>query len=482
MKIKLMILLLFYTGTIASAQQVTIEFSYLPGLSIAGADKEAFHFDLNKKLYPFCTGEIPAHKPLSIQAVKSGSISKTVVTYALKDTSVAIFGDLFGHEVILIPGDTMKVTVGKLEKHNDILLPWYYSLAYSGPNQYIYAILDSIGFATGDVKSDMVNPKGKTADEFIAVADSRYQSRKSFLDAYCVRHGIPANIKEMIWNEIYAAYVRDLVFLQYNLKGEAAAAVRAVLSPKIDYKQLKSIPFSKAVTAAHVVYQYLLVMAPPFESEGFYSKTRFSKIYELIKKDFDAEMRADLLSRHFKQFITYGDLAAIDPSLKNAFSFDCRNERFVSYIDSVLNLKQKQAGLSFYDVMNTQVTDADGKSKTLKALIAQKPTLIDCWASWCKPCLDALPFSKELEEQYRSKVNFIYLSFDQDINAWQSKAKALKLQPTFYVQEGFNSGFAAYFKLNSIPRYIIIDAKGQLLNADAPRPGDAQLNNILNTL
>lgn len=477
-----MILWLFSTGMIASAQQVTIEFFDLFGLSIAGTEKEPFHFDLNKKLYPLCTGEIPAHKPLSVQVVESGSISKKLVTYALKDTSLAIFGDLFGHEVILIPGDTMKVAVGKLEKQGDVLLPWYYSLSYAGKHRYSYAMLDSIALATGDVKSDMVNPKGKTVEEFIGIADSRYQNRRKILDAYCGRHDIPANIKEMVWNEIYAAYVRDLVFLQYGLKGEAALVVRDVLSPKIDYNQLKSIPFSKAVTAAHVIYQYLLVMTPPFESEGFYSKTRFSKIYELIKKDFDAEMSADLLSRHFKQFITYGDPAVIDPFLKSAFRSDCRNERFVSYIDSVLSLKQKQAELSFNDVMNTQVTDVDGKPKVLKALFAQKPTLIDCWASWCKPCLDALPFSKELEEQYRTKVNFIYLSFDQDIAAWQSKAKALQLKPTFHVQEGFNSGFAAYFKLNTIPRYIIIDANGRLLDADAPRPGDAQLNNILNTL
>lgn len=36
----------------------------------------------------------------------------------------------------------------------------------------------------------------------------------------------------------------------------------------------------------------------------------------------------------------------------------------------------------------------------------------------------------------------------------------------------FNSDFAAYFKLNTIPRYILLDANGNLLKADAPRPGD----------
>ncbi|WP_159451745.1 TlpA family protein disulfide reductase [Pedobacter africanus] len=481
MKLKLLLLPLLLLKLYANAQQTTIALSYNPNQP--GFNKDAFHFVLNQKLYALCTGKIPTHKPINIQGIKSGEMNSTIVSYALKDTSLAIFEDLFGHEVILIPGDTMKVTIGQLEKPKDILLPWYYSLTYSGKNKYIYSILDSIALSTTDVKSDMINPKGKTVDEFIRIAETRFRSRENYLKDYSIRHHIPLHIREMVYNEVYAAYVRDLVFLQSTLKSDDNSAdITAILNPKIDYNRLKSTQFSKVVTAAHVVYQYLLVMTSPFKSTDFFNKNRFNTTYNLIQKDFNDEMRDDLLSRHMKQYITYGDHRIISPEIVARFNSDCKNPKFVSYIDSLLKTKQEKANLNFIDVMNSQITDLKGKSQPLKDVIAKKPTLIDCWASWCRPCIDEFPFSKELEKSYGNKINLIYLSFDKSTAAWLSKAKELNLQSTYHMPDNFESDFATFFKLNTIPRYILVDANGNLLNTDAPRPSDPRLKEIFDSL
>lgn len=481
MKLKLLLLLLFYAGINTKAQQTTIALSYNPNQP--GFNKDAFHFVLNQKLYALCTGKIPSHKPTNIQAIKSGEMSTTIVTYAVKDTSLAIFEDLFGHEVILIPGDTMKITIGKLEKPKDILLPWYYSLSYSGKNKYIYSILDSMAIATTDVKSDMINPKAKTAGEFIRLAETRFSTRQNYLNEYCIRHSIPLHIKEMVYNEVYAAYVRDLVFLQSTLKSDDTSTdITSILNPKIDYNRLKSIGFSKVVTSAHVLYQYLLVMTSPFKSADFYNKNRFTTTYNLINKDLKDEIRDDLLSRHLKTYISYGDHRMISPEIMTRFNSDCKNPKFTYYIDSLLKTKQVRENLNFNDVMNASVSDVKGKSQPLKDLTSKKPTLIDCWASWCKPCIAEFPFSKQLEKSYGNKINFIYLSFDKDTKAWRSKAKELNLQSTYHMPDNFESNFAAFFKLNTIPRYILIDAKGNLLKADAPRPSDPRLKEIFDSL
>jgi len=50
------------------------------------------------------------------------------------------------------------------------------------------------------------------------------------------------------------------------------------------------------------------------------------------------------------------------------------------------------------------------------------PNLI-CWASCCIPCIRQIPFEKELEKKYKGKINFIYLSFDKNINDWIQKVQ-----------------------------------------------------------
>ena len=47
---------------------------------------------------------------------------------------------------------------------------------------------------------------------------------------------------------------------------------------------------------------------------------------------------------------------------------------------------------------------------------------------------------------------------------------------------GFNSTFIKDYKINSIPRFILIDPEGNVVNADAPRPSNPQLVELLNSL
>ena len=45
-----------------------------------------------------------------------------------------------------------------------------------------------------------------------------------------------------------------------------------------------------------------------------------------------------------------------------------------------------------------------------------------------------------------------------------------------------NSAILSQFNITSIPRYMIIDQYGKVLNADAPRPSDAKLKTVFDEL
>lgn len=111
---------------------------------------------------------------------------------------------------------------------------------------------------------------------------------------------------------------------------------------------------------------------------------------------------------------------------------------------------------------------------------------IDVWATWCAPCIQQIPAIKELEETFKNKnIVFISISVDRE-NAypkWKDFVKKKELRGVqLYADNSFDSAFIEAYGISSIPRFIIIDPEGKIVNANAKKPSTQQCEEELAAL
>lgn len=124
----------------------------------------------------------------------------------------------------------------------------------------------------------------------------------------------------------------------------------------------------------------------------------------------------------------------------------------------------------------------DGKQVELSSLLKGKFTYIDVWATWCGPCCAEIPHLEKLVEKYKDneKVQFISISVDANRKAWENKLKKDNPQwQQYLLTPENNKKFSADWGITGIPRFIMIDANGNVYNANASRPSNKETEEII---
>jgi len=123
--------------------------------------------------------------------------------------------------------------------------------------------------------------------------------------------------------------------------------------------------------------------------------------------------------------------------------------------------------------MDFQMEDRTGKIYTLKDFKG-KIVVIDVWASWCIPCIKEIPAIKKMSEKYanRGETVFISVSVDEFRKDWIEKGLSISglENKQFWANGGFESTLAKSYAITSVPRFIIIDPDGLIINIDGPKP------------
>ncbi len=109
---------------------------------------------------------------------------------------------------------------------------------------------------------------------------------------------------------------------------------------------------------------------------------------------------------------------------------------------------------------------------------------IDVWATWCPPCVREIPYMKKVEEKYHGKnIEFVSISIDSEksYNKWKKMIEDKTMAGVQLFANG-DKNFVEGYKITGIPRFILLDKEGKIIDANAPRPSSPELIEILNSL
>jgi thiol-disulfide isomerase/thioredoxin len=118
--------------------------------------------------------------------------------------------------------------------------------------------------------------------------------------------------------------------------------------------------------------------------------------------------------------------------------------------------------------------DLENRQRTFKELMGEKLTLIDFWASWCRPCMRAIPELNLISSEYKAMgVNVIGINCDGPRSASKVLPLSRALQINYPVIRDEGSDVMKSLNLTSFPTLLIVNRLGEILWIhDGFIPGD----------
>ncbi|MDL2262301.1 TlpA family protein disulfide reductase, partial [Bacteroidales bacterium OttesenSCG-928-I21] len=206
-----------------------------------------------------------------------------------------------------------------------------------------------------------------------------------------------------------------------------------------------------------------------------YSDEYFSIINDLFQVD---KTREELYYRAMNDFLVYYGIESIKNPYQYYKTIATDTSRIKYFDDLFFSHTKLDPGNPSVDF---SFPDIDGKIYSLSDFRG-KYVYIDIWASWCGPCRAEFPNLKALKEKYKSKnIVILGISVDEDKSQWENMVKTQNLDGIQLFAGGWNNQLCEFYKITGIPRFILLDKEGKIINANADRPS-GKINELLETL
>ena len=162
------------------------------------------------------------------------------------------------------------------------------------------------------------------------------------------------------------------------------------------------------------------------------------------------------------------------------FKETCSNKKYIAEIDSLKTEWEKLA--KGKDSFHFTAFDIKGKEYEQEDFLG-KYIYIDCWATWCGPCKEEIPYLEKIIDEYKDKnIVFVSLSFDNKKSDWENWMNTKETKGyQLYLEKEEKTKLAEFYKVRGIPRFILIDTEGKIYDVQALRPS-GNLRQVLDNM
>lgn len=128
-------------------------------------------------------------------------------------------------------------------------------------------------------------------------------------------------------------------------------------------------------------------------------------------------------------------------------------------------------------VTGFELRNLENETVTFEELKGEKITVVDFWATWCKPCIYSIPKLEEIYQEYADRgVNFIGISVDSPRNLSKVRPMAASLGITYPVVLDPNSETMSNWNILAVPTLLVINEDNKVLYFhEGFKPGDEEL-------
>lgn len=391
-------------------------------------------------------------------------LKKGVNIFNLKAPSFLIQQDFLRTPFYVCPGDDLEVLDSEF---NGIQIKHKVNRVRTAELNFFSKLSDSIGYLYISTKGF---PKQKFDD--VLKKEEEIEIHKSetlnFAKKYFQQYKVSSEFKnscEIILEDL--AYQDSLLlineyqklYIENNIYDERMLTLRRYLIKKTKdfayYSNLESVELFNSSLLFQKSYNY------PKDS------LQVIKWYKYINDEFRDKQKEILMKRAvvLVKSLYKGDLY---PDFDEKISHIEYTNVKLNGTDNFLNVEMDRSR-TLFEILQT---------------FKERIFFIDFWASWCKPCREEIPFSKKLQPLVKNKIKFIYFSIDDDPNSWKRaiEKENMSNKDNFLLLETNKTDLNEKLKISTIPRYVILDNKMNVLLINAPRPSDSSLIKVLNSL
>lgn len=317
----------------------------------------------------------------------------------------------------------------------------------------------------------------KSAEKFELYIDSLEKSNVEFLKSHdspefttAFRNYINVTTRYRFINP------RWMFTIEYD---RSTRSFRIKKLPKEYYDFLKTIDLNDELAFDNITYQIALsrylseveelkIMYPDSISPDQKAKIRIQKNYDYRKSIFKNKVLDDQLTRYLKRNIglVISDIKFTD-ELINDYKSVCKNPEYISIIDEIyskaINLSSGKNAPDF------TLINEKNEPNSLSSFNG-KIVFIDFWATWCAPCLVAMPKTIDLMNKFKDnkEVIFLYVNVNDDKEKWRNYISKKKIGGEhWYADKKQSAELYKLYNFRGIPHYVLIDKKGKLVNANA---------------